>query len=55
MRLDGGSRNRPAVLCGNISWSLSSIEKVLGGDRWIHETKFDGYRVQLQLKSASKA
>jgi ATP-dependent DNA ligase len=25
----------------------SSIEKVPGGDRWIHEIKFDGYRVQV--------
>jgi ATP-dependent DNA ligase len=24
----------------------SSIEKVPTGDRWIHEIKFDGYRVQ---------
>jgi bifunctional non-homologous end joining protein LigD len=27
----------------------SSIEKVPGGDRWIHEIKFDGYRVQVHL------
>jgi hypothetical protein len=24
----------------------SSIDKVPGGERWIHEIKFDGYRVQ---------
>jgi bifunctional non-homologous end joining protein LigD len=27
----------------------TSIEKVPAGERWIHEIKFDGYRVQLQL------
>lgn len=27
----------------------SSIEKVPAGERWIHEIKFDGYRVQLHL------
>ena len=27
----------------------SSVEKVPGGARWIHEIKFDGYRVQLHL------
>lgn len=25
----------------------TSIEKVLSGSRWLHEIKFDGYRVQL--------
>jgi ATP-dependent DNA ligase len=27
----------------------SPIEKVPSGERWIHEIKFDGYRVQLQI------
>jgi bifunctional non-homologous end joining protein LigD len=27
----------------------TSIERVPNGDRWIHEIKFDGYRVQLHL------
>jgi bifunctional non-homologous end joining protein LigD len=27
----------------------SSIAKVPAGDRWIHEVKFDGYRVQVHL------
>jgi bifunctional non-homologous end joining protein LigD len=27
----------------------TSIEKVPAGDRWIHEIKFDGYRVQVHL------
>jgi bifunctional non-homologous end joining protein LigD len=27
----------------------TSIEKVPGGERWLHEIKFDGYRVHLHL------
>jgi bifunctional non-homologous end joining protein LigD len=27
----------------------TSVDKVPSGDRWIHEIKFDGYRVQLHL------
>ena len=27
----------------------SSVEKVPDGERWIHEVKFDGYRVQLHI------
>jgi bifunctional non-homologous end joining protein LigD len=27
----------------------TSIDKVPSGERWIHEIKFDGYRVQLHL------
>jgi bifunctional non-homologous end joining protein LigD len=27
----------------------SSIDKVPSGDRWLHEIKFDGYRVQVHL------
>ncbi len=27
----------------------TSIERVPSGERWIHEIKFDGYRVQLHL------
>jgi bifunctional non-homologous end joining protein LigD len=26
----------------------TSIDKVPSGERWVHEIKFDGYRVQLQ-------
>jgi bifunctional non-homologous end joining protein LigD len=29
----------------------SSIDKVPSGERWIHEIKFDGYRVQMHLHS----
>jgi bifunctional non-homologous end joining protein LigD len=33
----------------------TSIEKVPSGERWIHEIKFDGYRVQVHLvNEASK-
>ena len=31
----------------------TSIEKVPTGDRWIHEIKFDGYRVQLQIANSN--
>lgn len=31
----------------------TSIEKVPGGDRWLHEIKFDGYRVQVHLRDGS--
>src|SRR5436309_5213100 len=27
----------------------TAIEKVPGGERWLHEIKFDGYRVQVRL------
>ena len=30
----------------------TSIERSPRGDRWIHEIKFDGYRVQVQLSNA---
>jgi bifunctional non-homologous end joining protein LigD len=49
-------RKKPAVIGvkaafpGFIEPALaSSIERVPGGDRWIHEIKFDGYRVQVHL------
>jgi bifunctional non-homologous end joining protein LigD len=31
----------------------TSIQKVPSGDRWIHEIKFDGYRVQVHLRDAA--
>jgi bifunctional non-homologous end joining protein LigD len=31
----------------------TSIDKVPGGDRWLHEIKFDGYRVQLHISSGA--
>src|SRR2546430_17362797 len=27
----------------------TSVDKVPSGDRWLHEIKFDGYRVQLHI------
>jgi len=31
----------------------TSIEKVPAGERWVHEIKFDGYRVQVHLRDAA--
>jgi bifunctional non-homologous end joining protein LigD len=31
----------------------TSIDKVPSGERWIHEIKFDGYRVQVHLRNAA--
>jgi len=31
----------------------TSVEKVPSGARWIHEIKFDGYRVQVHLRDAA--
>jgi bifunctional non-homologous end joining protein LigD len=33
----------------SVSALAISIDKVLKGERWIHEIKFDGYRVQLHI------
>jgi len=39
-----------APLPGFVEPALAtSIEKVPSGSRWIHEIKFDGYRVQVYL------
>jgi bifunctional non-homologous end joining protein LigD len=39
---------------GFIEPSLAtSIDKVPAGERWIHEIKFDGYRVQVHLRDAT--
>jgi bifunctional non-homologous end joining protein LigD len=43
-----------AIYPGFIKPALaSSIEKVPSGDRWLHEIKFDGYRVQAHLKDTA--
>jgi bifunctional non-homologous end joining protein LigD len=43
-----------APLRGFVEPALApSIEKVPAGDRWIHEIKFDGYRVQVHLANAT--
>src|SRR4030081_2101811 len=31
----------------------TSVHKVPAGERWIHEIKFDGYRVQVHLRDAA--
>jgi len=39
---------------GFIEPSLAkSIDKAPAGERWIHEIKFDGYRVQVHLRDAA--
>ena len=30
----------------------TSVDTVPNGQRWVHEIKFDGYRVQVHLKDA---
>jgi bifunctional non-homologous end joining protein LigD len=38
------------MISGFIEPALAtSIEKVPSGERWVHEIKFDGYRVQLHI------
>jgi bifunctional non-homologous end joining protein LigD len=53
-------RRKPAAIGvkarfpGFISPALaSSVDKAPAGDRWIHEIKFDGYRVQIHLANES--
>jgi bifunctional non-homologous end joining protein LigD len=53
-------RNKPAAIGvkapfpGFIEPALASaIDKVPSGQRWIHEIKFDGYRVQLHFANES--
>jgi bifunctional non-homologous end joining protein LigD len=31
----------------------TSIDNVPSGERWVHEIKFDGYRVQVHLRDAA--
>jgi bifunctional non-homologous end joining protein LigD len=39
---------------GFIEPSLAtSIDRVPAGERWIHEIKFDGYRIQVHLRDAA--
>jgi bifunctional non-homologous end joining protein LigD len=49
-------RKKPAAAYpGFIPPALAtSINKVPSGERWIHEIKFDGYRVQAHLKDAAE-
>jgi bifunctional non-homologous end joining protein LigD len=44
---DGGI---PSPFLGFVAPALAtSIGKVPSGERWLHEVKFDGYRVQLHI------
>ena len=56
------SRERPKPPAGGIKASYlgfiepalaTSITRVPSGERWIHEIKFDGYRVQVHIKDAA--
>jgi bifunctional non-homologous end joining protein LigD len=43
-----------AAYVGFIEPALATaIDKVPGGERWVHEIKFDGYRVQVRLRDAA--
>src|SRR6266436_6519371 len=43
-----------AIFPGLIAPALAtSIGKVPNGERWVHEIKFDGYRVQVHLRDAA--
>ena len=55
-------RTRPKRPAGGIKASFpgfiepalaTSIERVPSGARWVHEIKFDGYRVQVHLRDAA--
>ena len=53
-------RKKPAAIGTKANYSgfiepalASSIERVPSGERWVHEIKFDGYRVQVHLVSES--
>jgi bifunctional non-homologous end joining protein LigD len=53
-------RKKPAAIGTKASYPgfiepalATSIEKVPSGERWVHEIKFDGYRVQVHLRDAA--
>ena len=53
-------RRKPAAIGTKVPYPgfiepalATSIEKVPSGDRWVHEIKFDGYRVQVHLRDAA--
>ena len=53
-------RNKPAAIGSKANYPgfiepglASSIERVPSGERWVHEIKFDGYRVQVHLANES--
>jgi bifunctional non-homologous end joining protein LigD len=53
-------RKKPAAIGTKVNYPgfiepglASSIERVPSGERWVHEIKFDGYRVQVHLANES--
>jgi ATP-dependent DNA ligase len=53
-------RKKPAAIGTKASYPgfiepalASPIERVPNGERWVHEIKFDGYRVQVHIKDAA--
>jgi len=53
-------RKKPAAIGTKASYPgfiepalASLVDRVPNGERWVHEIKFDGYRVQVHLKDAS--
>src|SRR5436305_38068 len=56
----GFQRKKPAAIGAKAPFPgfiepqlATSVEKVPSGERWIHEIKFDGYRVQVHLRDAA--
>jgi bifunctional non-homologous end joining protein LigD len=47
---DGIKANYPGFIEPSLA---TSIDKVPAGKRWIHEIKFDGYRIQVHLRDAA--
>ena len=57
---DAISKKKPAAIGTKAAYPgfiepplATSIDKVPAGERWIHEIKFDGYRVQVHLRDAA--
>ena len=53
-------RTKPAAIGVKASYPgfiepalATSVDQVPWGERWLHEIKFDGYRVQVQLRDAA--
>jgi bifunctional non-homologous end joining protein LigD len=53
-------RTKPAAIGVKASYPgfiepalATSVDQVPSGERWLHEIKFDGYRVQVQLRDAA--
>ncbi len=45
----------PPPMPGFIKPQLATLQpKAQRGDKWLHEIKFDGYRVQVHIKNGNK-